>query len=422
MKTGITGTDLFCGGGGWSEGIKAASRRLGLSVERLICLNHWMAAVNTHSANHPDAQHICDDTNRVDPAEFGKLDFVIASPECTHFSIARGGKPTNEQKRIPAGHVANWIYCNRPEFFAIENVPQFVDWGPLDKNDKLIKSSKGETFQEKVVNPIREMGYSVDHRVLCCADYGDPTTRRRLFICGRRDGAPVQWPEPTHSRQPEKDGLEPWVPARDIIDWSIPGTSIFNRKKPLCAKTLRRIEIGIRKFWGPWAEPFLVVLKGQSTAVSIDAPLPTLCTGEHMALAQPFLIPQQRGWDGLNVQSIASPMPTITSKGAEAVCEPFIVEYYGNGIDQPQSVDSPLPTVTCRDRFGVVQQFGLDIHYRMLQPHELAAAMGFPPSYRWYGTKTQVVRQIGNAVPVNTAAALVECLVRQTILRKKVAA
>jgi len=515
---GIKTADLFCGGGGWTEGLKLAAASLNLDIKKHICVNHWGPAINTHSSNHPYASHVCDKLNKIDPAKYGQLDAVIASPECTHFSNARGAAPVNDQKRIPAGSVPGWILKCKPAFFCIENVREFEQWGEMDENGKPKKD--GKLFQQNVVAPLKALGYSVEWKVLNCADYGDPTTRQRLFILGRRDGKPVEWPEPSHSKGGANE-LHPWIPAKNIIDWTIKSKSIFNRKKPLAVNTIKRIEAGIRKFWGPWAEPFLVVLKGgtaahrNASAKSLDDPVPAICAnGLHMGIVEPLLIGQQsggaarptsnplmtasaKGAIGLTepflvkyhgarsenddrthgvdepvktldcsnryalcepvilqneqggqeyssdrpmptitansrafsviepfmtiargqskVRGIDGPAPTLTTGQHLNLCEPFIVEYYTNS-EGGKDVDQPLPTVTCRDRFGVVQQFGLDIHYRMLQPHELAAAMGFPKDYLWYGNKTQIVRQIGNAVPVNTAKAILHSMLKQTIL------
>lgn len=579
LSKGLRTCDLFCGAGGWTEGLRQACIELGIIQDVHICLNHWDVAIASHTRNHPYASHICDSLNKMDPRHAGKLHGVIASPECTHFSVARGAAPINDQRRIPAGSVAHWIHQTKPEFFAIENVKEFQDWGPLypddyhvaSKRGRPIPEEKGTLFQKFVVEPIKEMGYSVEWQVLNCADYGDPTTRQRLFILGRADGQPVQWPEPTHSENGE-NGLQKWRAAKEVIDWSIPACSIFATqeeayawakfhgipknqapRRPLVQKTLDRIAHGIEKYWGEWAEPFLCILKGQSMTRELNLPLPTLTTRQNMAVAMPFMYPQQQGWDGKNVRSIDDPMQTLTTKGAEGLispvllqqehggrlfstddpfntitassrfygmispfvtkyhggangsqraygvdqpfatvdcanrfgvvepfltklygtgrtadiddpmgtitaggykygmaqpfmveqnfrgagdkltrgvdrpiqtlltkahvnlCEPFVIEYYGSGSGmQGQDINRPLPTVTCRDRFGVVQQYGLDILYRMLQPHELAAAMSFPSDYHWTGNKSDVVRQIGNAVPVGVSKAILKSLIQQT--------
>ena len=245
------------------------------------------------------------------------------------------------------------------------------------------------------------------------------------------------WPSPTHSS--DADGLfplSPWRAAREIIDWSIPSQSIFHRKKPLCAATLRRIEHGIERYWGNVAEPFLIMLRGTSNSRSLGEPLPTITAGGgHLGLVEPFVgtIDNQSSAGGTSTldsplstivtkarhclveplilhqmspgrtRPVSEPVPTITTSGAHAL----IVPYYG-GTDCAVSVDAPLPTVTCRDTFALVEgtPCRLDIRLRMFQPHELAAATGFPDGYRFCGTNTEQVRQIGNAVPPLLAQAL----------------
>jgi len=265
LRGGLRTIDLFCGAGGWSEGLKQACNELDLPIQSHVCVNHDSFAISTHKANHPYAYHVQDSTDIVSPAEFGQRDIVIASPSCTHFSNARGAAPIHDQLRTPAGSVPSWIKRARPAFFCIENVKEFLDWGPLLKRAYKGKKKgtpdprkKGKDFQEQIVQPIRALGYSVEWRILTCADYGDPTTRKRLFIVGRRDGKPVEWPEPTHQKG------STWVPARSIINFNNPTKLLRDRPKQLVPNTLKRIEAGIRKYWGPYAEQFLVVLRGTS--------------------------------------------------------------------------------------------------------------------------------------------------------------
>lgn len=556
--TTIHAADLFCGAGGTSTGLLLAARSLGITV-RLLAVNHWRVAIDTHSANHPDARHLSTGLESVTPAEVvpgGKLDLLWASPSCTHHSIARSGRPCNDQSRAQPLLVLDWLANLYVKRVMIENVPEFINWGPLDSHGKPIKAKKGALFQ-MFLKMLGTLGYRWEWRVLCCADYGDPTTRGRFFLQAVRGKGRIVWPEPGYARDPKSVAhyTRPWVPARDVIDWSVPGKSIFRRKKPLAANTLRRIEAGIRKYWGSWAEPFLVVLRGtkspEYTSQSLGAPLPTVTAGgEHMALIEPFLtvmnnwphqqtgypidrpLPSQTTANHIGVvepfivpnfgeregqsprtHGIDGPMPTITGHGAGALIEPFIIPQHSCGaphgmgqpvptittdgacalvepfiatvshgtpdgnfarrvssIDDPLrtltatneaavvqpfitvaggatgqgrqphsvgdtlgtilphdrrilvspflvsfygagealSVDKPFATITTKDRFGVVQQYGLDILFRMLQPHELARAHSFPKDYIFYGTKSDVIRQIGNSVPVKTAQALCE--------------
>jgi len=427
--------DLFCGGGGTSTGLVRAANARGLKIS-LVAINHWKIAIETHKQNHPWARHVCADLASVeaDPSRLipgGRLNILVASPECTHHSIARGGKPCSDQSRASAWHVLHWADRLRIEDILIENVREFETWGPLLKNGRPDKDRKGETYQA-FIRALESLGYRVEWRVLNAADYGDATTRKRLFIRASRAGR-ITWPEQSHAGK--------WRPAREIIDWNLKGKSIFKRKYPLKPRTLDRIEAGLRKFGG---EPFIAVLRGtnpeqaNSWAKSVDEPVPTISAGGiHAGICEPFVIGQQ---SGATPRSVNEPLPTVAAAGAIGLCQPFIVrfqggtdaqalrthsvdiplptqpcenrfglcrpfltKYYGNG--GAKSIDQPVDTITSIDRFGLVEPTKLDIFFRMLQPHELAAAMGFE-DYQFAGTKRDQVRQIGNAVPVNIAEAL----------------
>lgn len=439
----ITAIDLFCGAGGTSTGLIQAAASAGLRVD-LTAINHWDIAIETHAANHPGARHLCETLDAVNPRALypsGRIDLLVASPECTHHSIARGGVPRCDQSRSSAWHIVRWAESLYIDNILIENVPEFQTWGPLGVNGLPLKSKRGATFQA-FVTALKSLGYSVDYRIINTADYGDPTTRRRFFLIARRGNKRIWWPEPTHTQEGGRNlfgNTQPWVPAREIIDWSLTGESIFNRKRPLAKKTLARIEYGLNKFGGKEflikffgtsrvadvenpapsitagglhlgvCQPFLTVYKGQSKSMSIEKPIPTLTTMESVSLCQPFIIDQNYTHTGpARVSSIDSPFSTLTTRPGKQVVQPFIVKYYGTGMTQ--SIDQPLDTVTTRDRFGLIEVFekhpALDIRMRMLQPHELAAAQGFPDGYKFAGNKGQVVKQIGNAVPCRTARAL----------------
>lgn len=431
----FSAADLFCGAGGSSTGLVRAANKLLLKID-LLAVNHWPVAVETHTRNHPWARHLCADLSQVDPNKAvpsGRLDLLIASPECTHHSVARGGKPCSDQSRASAWHVLHWAERLSVREILIENVREFQGWGPLLDNGRPDKKRKGETFNA-FANALRSLGYTVESRVLNAADFGDATCRKRLFIRASRSGS-IRWPRPTHAGR--------WRPARDVIDWDMPGQSIFNRKRPLAKRTLDRIEAGLRKFGG---EPFIAVMRGThpsqagSWSKSIEEPLPVITrggihaafcepfvvqvahagsddtrvrsTGEplptipaghrgELALCEPFVIGQQ---SGSVTRGASDPLPTISTKGAIALCQPFLTKYYGTARNA-KPVSEPMDTITAKDRFALVEPHGLDIRFRMLQPHELAAAMGFE-GYEFAGNKTQQVKQIGNAVAVRTAEAL----------------
>lgn len=414
MKT-IRAADLFCGAGGTSTGLALACEDLGLKVD-LLALDHWDVAIQTHEANHPWARHLCKSLHEVDPRRAipgGRLDLLVASPECTHHSIARGGRPVSDQMRMSAWQIVDWLSALRVESVIVENVREFRDWGPIDSRGRPLKSRKGEIYQA-FLRAIESLGYRVEERLLNAADFGDPTTRIRLFIMARKGRKPIPWPQPTHY----PTGLlgERWVPARQIIDWGIRGESIFTRKRPLSPNTLARIYAGLRKFGGlSFVLPPLGYYhrNGEANAPrSTDRPLQTVTSRGGGHVVEPFLV-ALRGTapDQLkhSTRSVEEPAPTVVANGNHlGVVEAYLVKY--NGTGGAQSVDEPLDTVTTRDRFALVEIEGehylLDIRFRMLQPHELAAAMGFPAGYKFSGTRAEQVRQIGNAVAVRTAKAL----------------
>lgn len=473
----VRAVDMFCGAGGTSTGLIQACEAMDAKVD-LFAINHWQIAVESHAANHPHVNHLCTDVDQVNPKKVmgrGNIDLLVASPECTHHSIARGGKPKHEQGRASAWSVLRWVEELQPAQILIENVREFQWWSPLRKDGKRDRRYQRGCTYEAWVNSLRMLGYQVDVRILNCADYGDATTRARWFLRGTRGWKQPAWPMSTHSK--EDTALKPWRTAREIIDWNLHGRSIFGRKRPLADNTLKRIEAGIRKFWGDMAEPFLIVLNGggwQNRGRSVDLPLPTQTTANHIGLVEPFVLPHRTfknmNADSINkplrtvtghsagfslvepfvtimkgqskVRGIDEPIPTVTSNphlylcepfitsvahskangnylyplneplrtvtgdGSFALCEPFLVKYYGTAGARP--IDKPLDAVTTRDRFGLVEGdiAALDILFRMFEPSELAAAHGFPADYEFKGTRRDQVKQIGNSVPVHTAAEL----------------
>jgi DNA (cytosine-5)-methyltransferase 1 len=455
----INVADQFCGGGGETTGIIQAARQAGLKID-LAAVNHWQTAIDTHKLNFPEARSYCQDIATLNPLEVftarDRVDLLWASPECTHHSNARGGRPRSEQGRASAWLILKWLSELRVRRVIIENVPEFLNWGPLGADGQPLKSMKGKLFQA-FVHALQEMGFAVEWRLLCAADYGDPTTRTRLFVQAARYGARVVWPEPTHAKVPYAR-LFPWVPARKILDWSLSGRSIFERKKALASTTMRRIEEGIRRYWGEWAQPFLVRFNnnhdgktdGERRSYQLDFPLGTLDTSNRYGLvearaAEPFLVPMygERNGQEPRTHSIKEPVPTIPASGdgkfgvvapgafilhqdapgrprgtdepvptirgrnGHGLVQAIIIPYYGTGV--PDRITDPLASVTGKDRFALVEgrPVDLDITFRMLQPGELAAAQGFPIGYRFAGNKSEQVKQIGNAVPPGLARAQV---------------
>ncbi|MBP5696948.1 MAG: DNA cytosine methyltransferase [Treponema sp.] len=434
--------DMFCGGGGESTGLIEAAHDYNFDVN-MSAINHWERAIETHAKNYPFAEHRCENVQHIEPhtlAASKNTDLMWASPGCQHFSVARGGKPRSEDMRSPAWEVLRFAEELRPKRIIIENVPEFRTWGPLDSNGKIIKECKGKTF-DAFINGLKSLNYIVDYQVLCAADYGAATSRRRLFIqavrkdCGKR----ILWPDPTNTKGGDLL-LSDWKPASEIIDWSLPCQIISQRKKPLAAATMRRIEYGIREFWGEAAVPFIARLYGQSNAESIEKPLSTIsCSGAHHMLIMPFLCRYNKGDNRVHPinepvptldcsnrygivepfitaigqtsakqrnRQITEPLSTICTKQEHCLVQPMLVQYYGTG--HAVSIKNPVPTLTTKDRYALVgtDKNGIELGFRMLQPHELAAATGFPKDYVFTGTKVDVVKQIGNAVPPNFAKAL----------------
>lgn len=409
--------DLFCGAGGTSTGLLRAASAAGYGVD-LLAINHWELAIATHASNHPGARHLCESLDVVDPRKVcvaGGLDVLVASPECTHHSVARGGRPVCDQSRASAWHVVRWAEALRPRWILVENVKEFGNWGPIGANGRPLQRYRGETYLA-FLQALRSLGYTVDDRVLNAADYGDPTTRERLFVVARLGYKHIPWPVPTHARRAGADmpgTRKPWRAAREVIDWSFPGTSIFRRRRPLALATMRRIAAGLHRFGGshvgtfdPFLVPFFGERAGQAPRTrSLDEPMPAVTGQGAGGLVQPFLLGQQSGG---SPRSVDEPTPTVSTRGAISLVQPFLVSYYSTG--HSHSVSEPAPTITTKDRLGLVQPQHVDILFRMLQPRELAAAMGFPVDYRFSGTKSDQVRQIGNAVCVGLAEALFGCL------------
>ncbi len=336
MKRKILVADLLCGAGGSSTGAAQALVELGLDME-LVCVNHWNVAIETHKANHPHARHYCQDISTVRPhlvVPEGYLDLLMASPTCTHHSVARGGKPTSDQQRSDPWHIITWLTELRVKRIMIENVWEFVKWGPVDpRSGKPIKSRQGEYFNAWI-ETMRRLDFELEWRKLNAADYGEATTRQRFFLLGRSDRKRIAWPSPTHTkRQPEAPaGLHPWRPAREIIDWNIKGRSIFTRKKPLAPKTLARIYAGAVNL--QWPEPFLVILRNHMGAQSVDAPLPTVAAnGTHIGLAQPVVMNGRKGSKAKGVET--APIPTLDTKGGVWLAEPaLIATAHGNAATE----------------------------------------------------------------------------------------
>ena len=358
--TRLAAMDMFCGAGGFSQGALESGR-----VRVDLCVNHWRTAIYTHQANHPETRHICARIDDIDPRNdktLPELDLVLASPECTHHSIARGGKPIDDQKRATPWHVLVWAEAKRPKAVIVENVREFRDWGPLDDHCRPLKARKGETFRAWLKS-LESLGYAVDHQLLNAADFGAATSRTRLFITAIRQDVRkyralghIPWPEITHAKAN-------WRPAWSIIDWSIPCPSIFSRKRPLAEKTLRRIEAGLRKFCGQ-AFQFKAIGRNPGLTRGIDETVPTIMANQpNHAIVTPFIVQFNNHCDATNVND---PLSTITTSGAHhGLCLPFMLNYHGgtdperDGTERAASIDQPMPVIPTENRYGLVHPFML---------------------------------------------------------------
>lgn len=353
--------DLFCGAGGSSAGAIEAAKLLGYQPQ-LTAINHWNRATETMLANHPEARVLCTGVDNINPRDLygeDELHVLTASPECTHFSNARGGRPVNEQSRATAMCIIRWAETMRPPVIMIENVAEFRTWGPLIR--KRIKGKlewvpdparKGELFRAWI-GMLEATGYIVDHRLIVCADNGDPTTRRRLFIQAVRPPRKICWPNATHSEKPAEELFEgrrnAWATARDdVIDWSLEGRWIDEMPGkarygglPLSPNTLRRVNTG---FLQHGTTPFIVPQMNKQAARSIDRPMPTVTTTSRgVRLIEPFIVNMKGKSNG---SSIRKPMPTQTSHAPHLyLAEPFVVKLRGTN-KAGSSIDKPLPTVT----------------------------------------------------------------------------
>jgi DNA (cytosine-5)-methyltransferase 1 len=345
--------DLFAGGGGASTGIEAA---IGRPVD--IAVNHDDHAIAMHAANHPTTHHLCESVFDVDPVAVvaGRpVGLLWASPDCKHFSRAKGGKPREKRIRALAWIVVRWAAAVAPRIVCLENVEEFQTWGPLDEDGAPIRDRAGETFRE-FVGQLRDLGYAVEWRSLVAADYGAPTTRKRLFLVARRDGCPIVWPTPTHG-----PGRAPYRTAAECIDWSIPCPSIFGRSRPLADATLRRVAEGIRRYVLGAARPFVVRYHGErrdgerGRVESVDGPLPTVTTENRFGLvAATITKAHSHGWDRNGGPSwpVDEPMRTVTAKDGSALVAAFLAKHYGGVVGQP--LDRPIGTVTSIDHHGLV--------------------------------------------------------------------
>lgn len=354
--------DNFAGGGGASTGIE---RALGRKID--IAINHDADAVAMHTANHPETKHFCQSIMAIDPRDavtvdgrVEKVDLAWFSPDCKHHSKAKGGKPREKNIRDLAWVVVHWperLGANAPDVIFLENVEEFRKWGPLDADGMPIKEREGEEFN-LWIRRLKKCGYEVEYRELVASDYGAPTSRKRLYLIARRDGAAIHWPSPTHGKPGspgvESGALKPWRTAAECIDWTIPCPSIFDRARPLKENTLRRVAAGTMRYVVNAARPFLVPIthSGDQRIYPIDRPLRTVTTtkGGEYAAVDAGIMPLTHHGSPSRGQGTDVPFPTITAANrgelahVEAVLAPHVTKFRTGSIGS--GADVPMPTVT----------------------------------------------------------------------------
>lgn len=384
--------DNFAGGGGASTGIELASGR-----PVTIAINHDPDAILMHKTNHPYTTHYQESVWDIDPREVcaGRpVGLAWFSPDCKHFSKAKGGKPVSRNIRGLAWIVLKWAGCVRPRVIILENVEEFQTWGPV-RRGRPVKSKAGETFV-RWKEQLSTLGYAIEHRELVAADYGAPTTRKRFFLIARCDGRPIAWPEPTHAPADSPEVLagekKPWRSAAEIIDWSLPCPSVFDTReairekyglsarRPLRPNTMRRVARGVDKFVIKAADPFIVPMgygerDGQAPRVhNIEDPAPTAVTNTTNSTGHPVNEPIDTARTGggggqmflgasliqyhteqsehVRGQEITGPIMTIDAANRYGMTAASLVKYYGSD-QHGQNIQDPLHTVTAKDREGV---------------------------------------------------------------------
>lgn len=369
--------DLFCGAGGTSTGVNAARLDGEKCADVIACVNHDANAIASHASNHPEALHFTEDIRTLELSPLvahtavkraeNPDAFVVlwASLECTNFSKAKGGMPRDADSRTLAEHLFRYIEAINPDYIQIENVEEFMSWGDMDENGKPLSMDRGRLYR-RWVNNVKKYGYRFEYRILNSADYGAYTSRKRFFGIFAKKGLPIVFPEPTHSKEPQKtlfNDLKRWKPVKDVLDLEDEGLSIFARKKVLSEKTLERIYAGLVKFVAGGKDAFLVKWnsmnrKGIYHAPSIDEPCPTVATQNRLGVATvQFLSKQYSGHPESKNTSIEEPAGTITCIDHHA----FVSAYYGNGHNHP--IDEPAPTLTTKDRLSLITSQFLDMQY-----------------------------------------------------------
>jgi len=352
--------DCFAGGGGASVGIEMA---LGREVD--IAINHDPEAIIMHKTNHPDTLHLTEDIFKVDLQKYVKgrhVALMWASPDCTQFSKAKGGKPRLSGIRMLPWAVYKHAKAIRPDVIIMENVEEIQQWGPLDDGGRPIKSRLGETYNQ-FISAMKSLGYEFDSRELVAADYGAPTTRKRWYAIFRRDGKPIVWPAQTHSKDGIVPGTKAWEPIWKYLDLLDFGKSIFGRKKPLAEKTMKRTAAGLEKFVFKNPEPFIVVVNHGGNGFrgqSVHEPLSTITAKHGYGVVTPYIMQiGQTGFAKERNRDVTDPLSTIVTKNEHCLISPFLIQYHSETTKDPrgQQVTEPIKTVDTSNRYGLVISF-----------------------------------------------------------------
>lgn len=375
--------DLFCGAGGTSTGVESARINGEQCAKVIACVNHDANAIASHAANHPDALHFTEDIRTLElspmvkhlkksKVQYPDSSVVLwASLECTNFSKAKGGQPRDADSRTLAEHLFRYIEAINPDYIQIENVEEFMSWGPMDENGKPISMQKGKDYTKWVRN-VKSYGYRFEHRVMNAADYGAYTSRKRFFGIFAKKGLPIAFPEPTHCKEGKRDmfsDLKKWKAVKDVLDFEDEGTSIFGRKKEPVEATKARLYSGLIKFVAGGKDAFMVKWNsmsqsGKYKAPDMEAPSPTVSCQNRLGVAKvSFMSKQFSGHPESKNVSLERPAGAITCIDHHAIVNTdFLAAYYGNG-DNVSQVNRPCPTVPTKDRFNYVQPKFLSMYY-----------------------------------------------------------
>lgn len=390
--TGEIIVDNFAGGGGASTGIEIAT---GMAVA--IAINHDPAAILMHKTNHPYTEHFQASVWDIDPVAVCRgrsVGLAWFSPDCKHFSKAKGAALVDRKIRGLAWITLRWAAKVRPRVIILENVEEFQTWGPVRKG-KPVKKLAGTTFR-KFIDQLTELGYTVEYRELIAADYGAPTSRKRFYLVARCDGKPIVWPKPTHSKT-GADGLPKWRSAAEIIDWSLPCPSVFATKteimeryglkavRPLAKNTMRRIIRGVDKFTIRSGKPFIVPTgygerKGQAPRVhDIDAPVPTVVSTGKENLCKPLLAPVTVTNTSNSVgATVGEPVHTVTTAGNQMLVTPSLVSIgQTGGGDRIRDIREPVPTTVSKQEACLVAPALIQYHTEQTE-HVRASGLGAP--------------------------------------------